>query len=92
MDADLVVVINLGKTGRHLSGTRTGTGNHDERLGGFDAGICAVPFVRDNTVNIGRIALGRSMTINPDTPVFQLGLEGLGCRLIFPARNDDESH
>src|SRR5699024_10637423 len=55
-DSALVLVIELGKAGRHLSASRSRSSHDDKRSGSLDVVILTVAFVADDERDIGRIS------------------------------------
>ena len=77
-----ILVVKLRQAGGQLTASRAGAGYDDERLFRFDAVIGAIALIADDGLHVRRVALGKTMGVNPDPPPLQLVLEELGSGLI----------
>ena len=82
LDASLMVVIKLRKTGRHLSASRSGSRNDNERVSGFNIFVLTVSVFANYILNVCRISLYRIMLINFNTKVFKSIDKFISCRLL----------
>gem|GEM_PF-3800469 len=82
-------MVDLGKAGRQLSAVGARTGDDDKRLVRLDIFIGPVPGVADDEVDVGRIAAGVAVRVDPDAPALELAPEDFGRGLVVEAGDDD---
>ena len=67
-DTSLILMVELGEAGGHLSASRSRSRNHYKRTGGLDEIILAVAIITYNKRNVVRISGDHVMAVylNPD--------------------------
>ena len=65
-----------------------GAGDHHDGLGRLDVLVGAVALVADDGVDLGGVALGEAVGVDPDAAALQLVLEDLGGELVGEAGDD----
>ena len=82
-DTAFVFMIQLRKTGCHLSASRTGSGNDYQLTGRLNVLVFAVTLIAYDFGNIRRIPLNGIMTVNFNPKGLQTLLKRFRCRLIL---------
>jgi len=82
-----MVVVQLAQAGGQLAASRSRTGDHDQRFLGFDVGVGPVTVAADDPLRVGRVALGRAVSIHGDPAPLELVLELDGAGLFVEPRD-----
>jgi hypothetical protein len=72
MHAAQVVVIDLAQAGRQLSASRPGARDHHQRLLRLDVRIGSVALGADDSIDFGRVADGRTVSVDGDAAALEL--------------------
>ena len=89
LNAPLMLMIKLRKTGCHFSAARTGSGYDDKLARRFDKFIFAVSLIADNQIHVSGIARDRIVQIGMNAALFQPAAEHVGRLLPAVLRNYD---
>ena len=84
-----MVVVQLRQAGSQLAAAGSGSGDHNDGLGGLDVFVGAVAFVADDGVDLGRVTLGETVGVHLDAAAFQFVLKSPGGEL---ARKTGDDH
>ncbi len=87
--AAAVLVVELGQAGGQLAAARPRPGDDDQGVLGLDVVVGPVALVADDDVDVGRVALGEAVGVDPDALPLELVLEDAGGRLVVEPGDDD---
>ena len=90
--AHAVLVVYLREAGRELAGAGARRRDDDYRTLGLHVFVLAVSDVGDYRIDVGGIASGLVVVIDPDAAVLQFGAELLHRVLLLIARYNDAPH
>ena len=90
LHSPLELVIELAEAGGKFAAAGTGRRRDDEGTGGLDVRIGAIALVRDDGVDLVRIALGGTVQIDLDAAIFQLVFVRKR-RLLIAEHSDDHA-
>ena len=92
MYSPLVLVVELGQAGGHLSAAGARGGDHHQGSGGLDILIFAVAVIADDQRNVAGIPLDDIVQVNPDAQLLQAGLKEFGGVLAGKLGDDYAAH
>ena len=91
-DAPLMLMVELGETGGHLSAAGTGRSKHHKGTGGLNIVVAAKSLITDDLGDIMRIALNGIVEVDLHTQALQTLLKGICGRLAGIAGHHNAAH
>ena len=88
-DSAFVLMIELGKAGRHFSASRSRGSDDYQRSGCLNIIISSISLIAHDQRNIGRISFNNIMSVDTDSHVFKTVAEEIRALLAAVLRDDN---